>query len=140
VLEHAANHSMPLGFEPEPGMFIDSLTRFDQLRDRLGTPEQFRLTIDLGHMECMGEWPLADTLRDRNEQLVNVHLDDMRPCIHEHLPLGTGVIDFPPLLRALQSAGYTGGLHTELPRHSHRWAEEAARTAAFLKRATSYEE
>ena len=140
VLDHAASHSMPLGFEPEPGMFIDSLTRLDQLRDRLGTPEQLRLTIDLGHMECMGEWPLADTLCDRAEQLVNVHLDDMRPCIHEHLPLGIGVIDFPPLLRALQSAGYTGGLHAELPRQAHRWVEEAAGTAAFMKRATSYEE
>ena len=140
VLDHATNRGMPLGFEPEPGMFIDSLTRFDQLRDRLGTPEQLRLTIDLGHMECMGEWPLADTLRERTPQLVNVHLDDMRPCIHEHLPLGTGVIDFPPLLRALQSAGYPGGLHAELPRQSHRWVEEATHTAAFLQRATSHEE
>ncbi len=140
VLDHAINRGMPLGFEPEPGMLIDSLTRFDELRDRLGTPEQLRLTIDLGHMECMGEWPLADTLRERTPQLVNVHLDDMRPCIHEHLPLGTGLIDFPPLLSALQAGDYPGGLHAELPRQSHRWVEEATHTAAFLKRATSPEE
>ncbi len=134
VLDHAASRGMPLGFEPEPGMFIDTLTRFDELRQRMSHPDPLKLTIDLGHMECMGEWPLADTLRRSTSQLVNVHVDDMRPCIHEHLPLGTGLLEFPPLFEALRDGGYTGGLHVELPRQSHRWAEEATRTAVYFKR------
>jgi L-ribulose-5-phosphate 3-epimerase len=133
VLDHAASRSMQLGFEPEPGMFIDTLTRFDELQRRMGHPLQLKLTIDLGHMECMGEWPLARTLRHYARQLVNVHLDDMRPCIHEHLPLGTGLLEFPPLFEALRDGGYTGGVHAELPRQSHRWADEATRTAHFLQ-------
>ncbi|MGA0039405.1 MAG: sugar phosphate isomerase/epimerase family protein [Pirellulales bacterium] len=134
VVDYAALRDIPLGFEPEPGMFVDTLPRFDELRDRLGHPPHLRLTIDLGHMECMGEWPLVDTLRARVADIVNVHLDDMRPCIHEHLPLGTGVIRFPPLFAALHECRYTGGIHTELPRQSHRWASEAAATIAFLQK------
>jgi len=132
VLAHASNRGMTLGFEPEPGMFIDSLLRFDELLERLGHPDPLKLTIDLGHMECMGEWPLAENLQKRTHQLVNVHVDDMRPCIHEHLPLGEGLLRFPPLFAALRGGGYTGGLHAELPRQSHRWASEAARTFDFL--------
>jgi L-ribulose-5-phosphate 3-epimerase len=134
VVDYAEERRMPLGFEPEPGMFVDTLARFDELRDRLGYPPHFRLTIDTGHMECMGEWPLAATLRERVADLVNVHLDDMRPCIHEHLPLGGGILDFPPLFAALREGNYTGGIHAELPRQAHRWVTEASQTAAFLRR------
>jgi sugar phosphate isomerase/epimerase len=134
VLTHAAARGISIGFEPEPGMFVDTLGRFDQLVERCEQPDILRLTIDIGHLECMGEWPLADAVACRTRQLVNVHLDDMRPCIHDHLPLGSGVIDFPPLIKALRAGGYTGGLHAELPRQSHRWFEEARLTATFLSR------
>ena len=48
--------------------------------------------------------------------LVNVQIDDMRRGVHEHLEFGTGEIDFPPVLRALADAGYTGLVAVELPR------------------------
>lgn len=132
VIEHAAIRGMPLGFEPEPGMAIDTLARYGQLLDRLGRPALLRLTVDIGHMECMGERPMADVLRPWAGRVVNVHVDDMLCCRHEHLPLGTGDIDFPPILAALAAGGYAGGLHVELPRQSHRWAETARESAAFL--------
>lgn len=132
VLDHAAATAMPLGFEPEPGMFIDTLVRYEQLLDRLGRPDQLRLTLDIGHMECMGERPTADLIRSSVGRLVNVHVDDMLSCRHEHLPLGAGDVDFPPILAALAAGGYTGGLHVELPRQSHRWLETARESAAFL--------
>ncbi len=132
VLDHAAARRMPLGFEPEPGMAIDTLARYGQLLDRLGRPDHLRLTIDIGHMECMGEWPMANVLRPWADRVVNVHVDDMLACRHEHLPLGTGDVDFPPILAALAAGGYVGGLHVELPRQSHRWVETATQSAAFL--------
>jgi L-ribulose-5-phosphate 3-epimerase len=132
VLDHAVARRMPLGFEPEPGMAIDTLARYGQLFDRLGRPDHMRLTLDIGHMECMGEWPMADVLRPWADRVVNVHVDDMLCCRHEHLPLGTGDVDFPPILAALAVGGYTGGLHVELPRQSHRWVETATQSAAFL--------
>ena len=136
VIDHATARGMTIGFEPEPGMFVDTLQRFDELCERLGHPQPCKLTIDLGHLECMGEWPLADTLARTTSRLVNVHLDDMRPCIHDHLPLGQGIIDFAPLFAVLRNAGYPGGLHAELPRQSHRWVQESAATAEFLRRLT----
>jgi sugar phosphate isomerase/epimerase len=132
VLDHAAARQMPLGFEPEPGMAIDTLARYGQLFERLGRPDHLRLTVDIGHMECMGERPMADMLRPWADRVVNVHVDDMLACRHEHLPLGSGDIDFPPVLAALAAGGSTVGLHLELPRQSHCWVETARQSAAFL--------
>ncbi len=133
VLDRAAARGIVLGFEPEPGMFIDTLARQAVLHQRLGRPDHLRLTVDLGHLECMGERPAATLLAARAAEIVNVHVDDMLACRHEHLPLGTGDIDFPPLLAALSAVGYTGGLHVELPRQSHRWLETARESANFLR-------
>jgi len=63
---------------------------------------------------------------------VNVHVDDMRACRHEHLPLGTGDVDLPALLGVLAAGGYDGGLHVELPRQAHRWHATARDSFAFL--------
>jgi sugar phosphate isomerase/epimerase len=132
VLDHAAARNMPLGFEPEPGMAIDTLARYGRLFDRLGRPDHLRLTLDIGHMECMGERPMADVLRPWADRVVNVHVDDMLSCRHEHLPLGMGDVDFSPILTALAAGGYEGGLHVELPRQGHRWLQTARQSAAFL--------
>ena len=132
VLDHAAIHGMTLGFEPEPGMAIDTLARYGHLLDRLGRPEHLRLTVDIGHLECMGEWPLNARLRPWADRIVNIHVDDMLACRHEHLPLGAGDVDFPPILAAIAAGGYCGGIHVELPRQSHRWVETARQSAAFL--------
>jgi sugar phosphate isomerase/epimerase len=58
----------------------------------------------------------------------------MLACRHDHLPLGTGDVDFGALVAALASAGYLGGLHVELPRQTHRWFETARESARFLER------
>jgi sugar phosphate isomerase/epimerase len=133
VIDHAAKRGVVIGFEPEPGMFIDTLDRYGLLRDRLGRPESLRLTVDLGHLECMGERPLPVRLAARGKEIVNVHVDDMLACRHEHLPLGQGDVDFASLITALDTAGYSGGLHVELPRQSHRWLETARESARPLR-------
>jgi len=133
ILDYADSRDLPLGFEPEPGMVIDTVARFGQLLARLGEPVGFCLTVDTGHLECLGERPAADVIRPWVDRIVNVHVDDMLPCRHEHLPLGSGDVDFAPLLATLAEAGYAGGLHVELPRQSHRWVETARESARFLE-------
>ena len=133
VLARAAARGVVLGFEPEPGMFIDTLARQAMLHERLGRPQHLGLTVDLGHLECMGERPAADLLAARAADVVNVHVDDMLACRHEHLPLGTGDVEFPPLFAVLAAGGYSGGLHIELPRQSHRWLETARVSAALFR-------
>jgi len=134
VLDHAGRRGVTLGFEPEPGMFIDTVARAEQLLGRLGRPAGLGLTIDIGHLECLGERPLAATVAQVASQVVNVHIDDMLVCQHEHLLLGAGEVAFEPVLRELARAGYRGGLHIELPRQSHRWRATAAESLGFLGR------
>jgi L-ribulose-5-phosphate 3-epimerase len=131
TLDYAASRDVTLGFEPEPGMFIDTMPRFDELSARLGH-ERFELTLDLGHLHCQRELPLTGYLQRYADRLVNVHIEDMRGGVHEHLMFGEGEIDFPPLMRYLSQCGYVGGVHVELSRHSHEGPRAARRAFAFL--------
>ena len=115
VLDYATQREVVLGFEPEPGMFVDTVSRAEELLKRLNYPKYLGLTIDIGHLECLGERPLEATVRLVADRIVNVHIDDMRVCRHEHLPLGKGDINFNPVLSELVASGYQGGLHVELP-------------------------
>ncbi|MBM4022726.1 MAG: sugar phosphate isomerase/epimerase [Planctomycetes bacterium] len=132
ILDHAARRGMRLGLEPEPGMVVDTVACYAALLERLGHPAGLGLTIDTGHLECLGERPAAAVIARWATRIVNVHVDDMLPCRHEHLPLGEGDVDFAPLVAALAAADYAGGLHVELPRQAHRWLETAAVSARFL--------
>ncbi len=132
VLAYAGDKNVVLGFEPEPGMFIDSLARYRDLLAQLPT-DCLRLTLDVGHLQCQGETPIADVIRRWARQVVNVHLEDMRAGAHEHLMFGEGEIEFPPVLGALNEADYQGGVHVELSRHSHNAVETARRALAFLR-------
>jgi sugar phosphate isomerase/epimerase len=127
----AAGRGVRLAFEPEPGMFIDTLARFAELRERVNHPG-FGLTIDVGHLHCLGETPIADHLERWRDLLWNVHIEDMRRGVHDHLMFGEGEIDFAPVLRTLRQIGYAGGVYVELSRHSHDAVETARRALAFL--------
>ncbi len=133
VIDHAARRGVVLGFEPEPGMFIDTMTRYEQLLTRVDAPH-FRLTLDIGHLHCQGEVPIADHIRRWQSRLVNVHLEDMRAGVHEHLMFGEGEIDFAPVIAALAEINYTGGVYVELSRHSHMATDVARRSIEFLSR------
>ena len=135
VLDYATQREVVLGFEPEPGMFVDTVLRAEELLKRLNYPKCLGLTIDIGHLECLGERPLEATVRLVADRIVNVHIDDMRVCRHEHLPLGSGDVDFIPVLHELFAVGYHGGLRVELPRQSYRWHATAKESYEFIRNA-----
>ena len=130
VCDYAQAAGVLVGFEPEPGMFIDTMVRFEQLLARFDSPA-LRLTLDIGHLHCQGETPIADQINRWARRLVNVHVEDMRAGVHEHLLFGDGEIDFPPVLRALTECGYQGLLQVELSRHSHMAPDAAQRRSSF---------
>src|SRR5438132_2131120 len=103
VADAAAKEHVRLGFEPEPGMFIDTMAAFAGLYDRVAHPF-FGLTFDVGHVRCQGE-NIVNQIRRWTECLFNVHIEDMRRGMHEHLMLGEGEIDFEPVLRTLAEVG-----------------------------------
>jgi sugar phosphate isomerase/epimerase len=131
LCDHAAQRQIRLAFEPEPGMFIDTMARFAELHQRVARPN-FGLTLDIGHLHCLGETPIAAHVRRWRDWLWNVHIEDMRRGTHDHLMFGEGEIDFAEVLGALAEIGYAGGVHAELSRHSHDAVETARRALAFL--------
>jgi L-ribulose-5-phosphate 3-epimerase len=132
VLLHAELAGMLLAFEPEPGMFIDTFARFDQLDQRISHP-LFHLTVDLGHVHCIEEGSIADHLLRWAPRILNLHIEDMVRGVHEHLMFGAGTMDFAAIFEALHEINYARGVHVELSRHSHA-ADLAVRTAnQFLR-------
>ena len=135
VLDEAAKHDVPLGLEPEPGMFVQHLSEALRLREELGAPRLFGITLDVGHCVAVEPVDAATCIRRAADLLVNVQLDDMRTGVHEHLEFGEGELNLPATLAALIEVGYTGVAAVELPRHSHAAPVVASRAFGALRAA-----
>ncbi len=132
LCDFADGRQVRLAFEPEPGMFIDTMDKFAELHDRVNRPN-FGLTLDIGHLHCNGEIPIREHLRRWKDWLWNVHIEDMRLGVHEHLMFGEGEIDFSDVMNGLRRIGYQRGVYVELSRHSHDAVNTAQMSIAFLK-------
>lgn len=137
VVAAATHVGVPLAVEPEPGHLLSCLDDFHRLRRSLGDPELLGLTLDIGHCQCLEPDPPAACVTAAAPWLRHVQIEDMRRGVHEHLPFGTGEIDFPPVLAALAATGYQGLTVVELPRHSHAGPQLAAESLPFLRRAAA---
>ena len=131
VLRHAEERNVDIGFEPEPGMLIDNTGRFERLTHLIDSP-RLKMTMDIGHLFCLSEIPIANYIEKWADKLVNIHIEDMKSGVHEHLMFGEGQIYFPPVIQSLKDANYQGGIHIELSRHSHNAAEIVRRSFEFL--------
>ncbi|MGC8641395.1 MAG: sugar phosphate isomerase/epimerase family protein, partial [Isosphaeraceae bacterium] len=131
VLAHAEKVGVPLAFEPEPGMFIDTMARFERLDRRIDHP-LFQLTIDVGHLYCIEQEPVPAHLLRWGPRIINMHIEDMVKGVHEHLMFGEGTLDFLGVFQTLRQIGYSRGVHVELSRHSHEGARAARRAVDFL--------
>jgi sugar phosphate isomerase/epimerase len=131
VLDYAAGQGVVIAMEPEPGMLIDSTKNFDIFLKHNDMPN-LQLTLDIGHLHCQAEVPIAETIRRSRGRLANVHVEDMKAGVHEHLMFGEGQIDFPPVISALAESGYSGGLYVELNRHSREAPQAAKKAFDFL--------
>ncbi len=131
VLETAERLKVDIGFEPEPGMFVETLGGYERLRQWVDHP-RLRLTLDIGHLYCLGEVPIADKIHHAAEWMVNVHIEDMRAGVHDHLMFGDGEISFPPVIGALKESGFAGPVCVELSRHSHDAVRAVQQSWDFL--------
>jgi sugar phosphate isomerase/epimerase len=131
VLARAAARNVRLAFEPEPGMLVARMDECAELARRLADP-LFGLTLDVGHVHCLDDGPIPKVIESWKDRLFNIHIEDMRRGVHDHLMFGEGEIDFPPVLAELRDVGYSGGIHVELSRHSHDAVGVATRAFEFL--------
>ena len=125
LCEAAERLGVRVAFEPEPGMWVDTLAGWERLRDAVSHPA-LGLTLDVGHVPCTEPFSPAEAVRRYRADLLNVHLDDVRNGVHDHLQIGEGEIAWPEVLAALE--GFDGVASVELSRHSHD-AYRAAATA-----------
>lgn len=131
LADTAAERGVRLAFEPEPGMFIDTMDKFAELSQKVNHPA-FGLTVDVGHLVCNGELPVSRFLTEWKHVLWNVHIEDMRRGVHDHVLFGEGEVDFADVFAGLRAAGYDGGVYVELSRHSHDAVNTARKAKAFL--------
>jgi sugar phosphate isomerase/epimerase len=132
---YAADRNVRLALEPEPGMFVATMAGLDELESLCGSPANLGLTLDVGHVHCLGDGSVVEHIHRWRDRLWNVHIEDMRRGVHEHLMFGEGEMAFPPILRALKEIDYPGGVHVELSRHSHDAVATARKALAFLREA-----
>ena len=142
LVAEAGAAGVRIGFEPEPGMFVQTLDQWFELHAALGAAPAFGLTLDIGHCRCLEPEPVAVCVAASGPYLVAVQIDDMRRGVHEHLEFGVGEVDFPPVLDALAKTGYRGLVSVELPRHSYAAPVVARESLAFLRAAerTAFEQ
>lgn len=131
----AASKKVRLAFEPEPGMFLDTMDKFAELHDRVNHPS-FGLTLDIGHLQCLGEMPSRPHIVKWKDKLWNIHIEDMKSDVHDHLKFGEGEIDFAEVFASLQEIQYPGFVSVELSRHSHDAFTTAKESFVFLRSLT----
>ena len=132
VGDYAAQQHVSIAFEPEPDMLVDTMPRWEELLAQPGMND-LCLTLDIGHLHCQGEGPIEELIYHWAPRLINVHIEDMRAGVHEHLMLGEGEIDFASVLGGLARIDFAGGVHVELSRHSHEAPAAAQRAYDFLQ-------
>lgn len=132
VLDYALEAGVRLAFEPEPGMLIQTFDDYRELLSRVDGPG-FGLCVDIGHVHCLESRPISELLTEWSSRIYTIHIEDMKRGVHDHLRFGDGTIDFPPVIGALKSLDYRGGLNVELSRHSHIAPEVLRESFEFLR-------
>lgn len=129
LCKKASDIGVVLGFEPEPGMFVENMAQYQRLKERVNH-ECFKLTLDLGHA-FITEKSVVETLNTYRGDIVNIHLEDMKKNRHDHLFFGDGHMDFKPIFQTLDAIAYRGQVNIELSRHSHAAVETAQKAIQF---------
>ncbi|MEW6582839.1 MAG: TIM barrel protein, partial [Actinomycetota bacterium] len=131
----AAACGVRIGIEPEPGMLLERIDEYLALCAALGDSAPLGVTLDLGHCHSFEDDPAGECVHRVAGRIVNVHIEDARRGVHEHLDFGDGEIAFPPVLAALRAAGYRGLVCVELSRHSHVAHVTVPRAIGYLRAA-----
>ena len=133
LCSYANEHGVVLALEPEPGMFVEMLADYDSIKEESGR-DDLRLTLDIGHIYCSEKKPAERIIDMYKDEIVNVHLEDIKGGVHQHLPPGEGDVDFPAVLKALKAINYRGLVNLELSRSSHDAPRVARDALAYIKR------
>jgi sugar phosphate isomerase/epimerase len=89
--------------------------------------------IDTGNMAAQGGDPIQ-AIHMLGSRINHVHLKDVAAVgAHECVAIGTGIIDLPGVLSALQAVGYDGWLSIEIETADHDPTEEIISSAGTVR-------
>jgi len=114
-----------------------------QILQRVGS-DRLKVNFDTGNTLRMMEDPVK-AARRLGPYTVATHTKDLDACRHvppeewyffSSVPVGTGLIDIPGVVRALKESGYTGVLAVESDHHKDNQDEDklVADSVAYLKK------
>jgi sugar phosphate isomerase/epimerase len=114
----------------------------EEIIERVGS-EVLKVNFDTGNTLRMMEDPVA-AARRLGPYTVATHTKDLDACRHvrpeewyffSSVPVGTGLIDMPGVVRALKESGYEGVLAVETDHHKDNQSEDqlVADSVAYLK-------
>jgi sugar phosphate isomerase/epimerase len=131
VLEVAQKLNIRVGFECEPGLFVEWATELRALIDDVGSP-MLGANLDIGHSIVMGE-DIPATLQLLQGRIWNCHIEDLMGRKHYHLIPGTGTLDWHALHHALDAISYDRFLTVELYSYPDMPVAAAQQSIAYLK-------
>ena len=111
----AAEHEVPLVFEPEVSNVVDSALKARRLLDHFGSPF-LKVVIDGANLFGAGDLPRMAEVLDEAFDLLGpdiemAHAKDLvRDGEAGHVAAGTGLLDYERYLRRLRESGFDGGL------------------------------
>jgi hexulose-6-phosphate isomerase len=124
ALDIAAQHQVMLALEIMDTPFLNSISKYLVLKERLPSP-WFRVYPDLGNLTAWGN----DVTRELTlgiDHIVGVHVKETKavgpdfPGAFRDVPFGTGCVDFVHCFKTLHQLGYAGPFLVEM------WTEKAA--------------
>lgn len=132
LTDHAKRRGVQLAFEPQPGMLVDDMAKFEVIKKHI-TTARFGLTLDVRHVLRTEKIPFRQVYGRFANLIRNVHIEETRPPKPEQPIFGDGDLDFVGVLRVLAENKYAGLINIELSQHSHRAPEAARQALEFLR-------
>jgi L-ribulose-5-phosphate 3-epimerase len=136
ALEIAARHQVMLALEIMDTPFLNSISKYLVLKERLPSP-WFTVYPDLGNLTAWGN-DVARELTLGIDHIVGIHVKETRrvgpdfPGAFRDVPFGEGSVDFVHCFRTLHGLGYAGPFLVEM------WTEKAAAPLDEIARARGW--
>src|SRR5688572_26603060 len=132
ILDHASRApEIKVGLEYEPGFFLGDFASTQRVVRELNHP-LLGYNLDIGHAWCVKD-DLEKAIGEAGPRLWNLHVEDIKGRVHEHLVPGRGDLDFKAMFRALNRVNYSGFVTLELYPYKDRPGEAGEEGLNFLR-------
>lgn len=123
-----------LEIEPFELSIVNNIAKMNRFLNDVDM-ENVMANIDISHLALAGDAP--ERIQELAGRIGHVHLSDCDGKKHGDLPPGRGVVNFPPFLKALNTAGFEGTVSIELeyspePAKIVDWVREAYTSTSNL--------